>query len=122
MSNILDLSVIEPESFIIKLKNGDEFEIPGSVSLSIVLEFENNHKKITENKNKNKDNKRDYEFMKNSIMKILKLDKANADKITDEYIIDNNLDSINYMTAIIDGFVNHVTKIANDENLESPQN
>lgn len=106
---------------MIKLPNGDEFAIPGSVSLSIVLEFENNHKKITENKNKNKDNKRDYEFMKNSIMKILKLDKANADKVTDEYIIDNNLDSINYMTAIIDGFVNHVTKIASDENLESPQ-
>ncbi len=120
MSNILDLSVIEPDPFIIKLKNGDEFVIPGSVSLSIVLEFENNHKKITENKNK--DNKRDYEFMKNSIMKILKLDKANADKITDEYLTDNNLDSINYMTAIIDGFVNHVTKIASDENLESPQN
>jgi len=118
MSNILDLSVIQPEPLIIKIPNGDIFTIPGSISLSIVLHFENQYKKLAEKK----DNREEYMFMKSAIIDILKLDKENAKKVTDKYITDNNIDSMNYMTAIFDAFINHVTKLRSDENLDSPQN
>lgn len=118
MSNILDLSVLQPENWIIKLVDGDEFTIPGSISLGSILELEKKYKNIQENQ----DNTKDYEFMKDTIKTILQLDKKNANKVTDEYIVENDLDSIRFMSAIIDGFIAHATNIRNDENLGSPQN
>lgn len=117
MSNILDLSVVKPDNWIIRLPNKDEFAIPGTVSLSVVLDFENKYKKIAEGN----DSVKEYKMMKDILITILKLDKENSIKVTDKYITDNSLDSLQYMTMIIEGFVNHVTKIRNDENLNSPQ-
>lgn len=118
MAKILDLSVIEPENFIIKIPNGDEFTIPGTISLSIVLHIQKQYQEILESQ---KGDEELYHFMKKTIMEILRIDKDNAKKVTDKYITTNHIDSIAYMNLIIDGFISHVASIEQDENLSSPQ-
>ena len=98
------------------MPNGDEFEIPGTVSLGFVLKLEKDYANIED-----KDEKEQLKLLQKMVMSILKLDEENADKVNTKYIIDNKLDSPFIFRKIVEGFSNHVVKMAQDENLNSPQ-
>lgn len=117
MAKIIDLSVIQQEPLIFKVPNGDEFIVPGEVSTGFVMKmnkmYEDMHKEDIDDMDKLK-------MMKQIVIEILKLDKNNEITVNMKYI-DENLDDIRYLQAIIEAMSKHITEIQSDENLNSPK-
>ncbi len=120
MAKIIDLGTMIKEPLIFKMPHcEDEFTIPGEVSTQFVFRMSKMNEDLIDPE-KTPDDLAKIKTLQRMVIEILKLDKANADKVNMKYI-NENLDSMTYLRIITEAMTEHIMQINEDENLSSPQ-
>lgn len=123
MAKIVDLSVLVKEPTIVKISEGEQFEIPGNVSTSFTMELMAYYSKVQNvemdiNKAENVDEIVDKSeelmgMLKDLALKILQQDKS---KDIDMDYIEEHLDNVDMLRGVIEIGMGHIEDIEKDPN------